>query len=116
MVEKSPVKAHFLSSVCKKLNLSFDIINKTIDKTNIQNAIPQKSVLTARAFKSIYDILSLVEDCNNLKKIVLLKGDGFQTEINECEKKNKILLQSWTFAVKNSITNQGVVIIFDKNT
>ena len=114
MIEKSPVKAEFLKNTCKQLGLSFNVINQAINIHNSSVIIPVNTTITSRAFTSLYNILSLVNTIQQTNKILLLKGDGFQKEMDECEKKNNILLKSWTSSIKKSITNQGVVICMSK--
>ena len=114
MIEKSPVKAKFLQNTCQKLGLRFNVVNQTISSTNINEIITKNTTLTSRAFANIYNIFLLADNCKNINKIVLLKGDNYRQEIQECEKKNHILLKPWTSAIKKSITNQGVIICFNK--
>ena len=114
MIEKSPVKAEFLKNTCKSLGLSFDVVNQAINIRNSSEIIPVNTTITSRAFTSLYNILSLVNTIQQTNKILLLKGNGFQKEIDECDKKNDLLLKSWTSSIKKSITNQGVVICMSK--
>ena len=84
MVEKSPVKANFLNSVITNLQLNnAKVLNKVINKQNIQNLLPENTYITSRAFKSLGEILELVNNNKNVKKIVLLKGKNFQQEIDK---------------------------------
>ena len=119
MVEKSHVKAKFLKSVCNELELFHLIICDNITKDNINDAIKfhsnDKIVITSRAFKGVYDIFNLLKNAkllNNVKKILLLKGDKWQDEVERCKKKDSSILKRFNCFSHNSITGNGVVLEF----
>jgi len=115
LVEKSQVKAQFLDKTCKSLGLNYLIFNESINKNNIKNIISKHSIITSRAFKSIYEIFDLIKQQeNNIDAIYLLKGKKCKTEIDECNAKNKILLNGWNTNITNSILNEGYVVEFLK--
>lgn len=108
MVEKSPVKASFLRKVCGELKLDFCIINEAIDRNNIHNFIKNEIILTARAFKSIKEILDLVYHNTNIKKIVLLKGEKVYFEIDEYLKSTSNSAINYNI-IKSSYNNSYIV-------
>lgn len=112
MVEKSPVKAQFLEKVCQVLNLTYKIFNESINQTNIKTLIQPKTIITSRAFKSVSFIIDLLKKCNqqNISKILLLKGQKWQEEIDECKNKDKTFIQKWKYQKYDSILNEGVVL------
>ena len=112
MVEKSPVKGDFLNKICKDLSLQYEIVNETINNKNITNYIKNNSIITSRAFKSVDEILVLLQ--NNLKKInkiILLKGSKCQQELQECKEKNNNLLKQFEPQIYPSILNEGFVLL-----
>ena len=108
MVEKSPVKANFLNSVITNLQLNnARVLNKVINKQNIQNLLPKNTYITSRAFKSLGEILELVNNNKNVKKIVLLKGKNFQQEIDKIPSH---IINQYKMDINNSTNNGGVII------
>ena len=112
MVEKSPVKAQFLEKVCQELDLKYEIFNESINQDNIKNLTKQNTIITSRAFKSVSFIMDLLQKCNqqNISKILLLKGQKWQEEIDECKNKDKTFIQKWKYQNYDSILNEGVVL------
>ena len=108
MVEKSPVKANFLNSVITNLQLdNAKILNKVINKQNIQNLLPENTYITSRAFKSLGEILELINSNGNVKKLVLLKGKNFQQEIDKIP---KYVAQKYQTNTHKSINQDGVIV------
>lgn len=131
MVEKSPVKAQFLSRVYQALHLEQKVINESVNKNNISNFLSSRSVITSRAFKSIGEIFDLIDDkviLSNIDKIVLLKGEKWKAEIEEYLKKKKSTfdnninsnvkgvkyLNKFELKVHKSILGEGVVLYFSR--
>lgn len=112
MVEKSPVKAQFLEKVCQELDLKYKIFNESINQDNIKTLTQPKTIITSRAFKSVSFIMDLLQKCNqqNISKILLLKGQKWQEEIDECKNKDKTFIQKWKYQNYDSILNEGVVL------
>ena len=112
MVEKSPVKAQFLGKVCQVLNLTYKIFNESINQDNITTLIKPNTIITSRAFKSVSFIMDLLAKCNqqNISKILLLKGQKWQEEIDECKNKDKTFVKQWKYQKYDSILNEGVVL------
>ena len=111
LIEKSPVKTKFLENVISELNINAKVINKTITTQNSSILLPKNSIITSRAFKSIAEILDIVDKNNDIKKIFLLKGIKWKEEI---EKVEKSIINKWDIDVKNSITGEGVVLLMTK--
>lgn len=114
-IEKSPVKAKFLQNVKDKLNLkNTTIFNTAIDENNINTIINKNTIVISRAFKSIDKIFQLlgqpIEE-NKIKKIVLLKGQKWQEEIDNTPAH---LLKQWKLKNYSSTTGQGVILVFEK--
>ena len=115
MIEKSPVKSQFLTKICTELNLTYQIINQSINNQNIINYLTKNCVITSRAFKSINEIFELLKSepaYNNIAKILLLKGSQWKKEIQNTK---PIFLQKWKYKVYQSILGEGIVIDFTKS-
>ncbi len=110
LLEKSPVKALFLKKVINKLKLNAIVINKIITKENIDLPKGNTNVITARAFKSVKEILNIAE-AYNIKKIILLKGINYEKEINDA----KEIIKKWDFKITKSILDEGVILIMKNN-
>lgn len=110
MVEKSPVKAQFLSNVCKELKLKHQIINENINKNNICSFIKERTIITSRAFKSIFEILDLIQNSKNINKIILLKGQKYQEEINYANNMNINLLRDKNISTTRSKYNDSYIV------
>ena len=97
-----------MRKVCSELKLDFCIINEAIDRNNIHNFIKNEIILTARAFKSIKEILDLVYHNTNIKKIVLLKGEKVYFEIDEYLKSTSNSAINYNI-IKSSYNNSYIV-------
>ena len=108
MIEKSPVKANFLNSVITNLQLdNAKVLNKVINKQNIKNLLPENTYITSRAFKSLGEILELINSNGNVKKLVLLKGQNFQQEIDDIP---HYLINTYKMEITESINKGGVIV------
>ena len=108
MIEKSPVKAKFLELVIKTLELAnAKVINQSINKQNIKTILPPHTYITSRAFKSISEILELINSNGNVKKLVLLKGQNFQQEIDDIP---HYLINTYKMEITESINKGGVIV------
>lgn len=108
MIEKSPVKAKFLGLVIKTLELvNAKVINQSINKQNIKTILPPNTYITSRAFKSIGEILELVNNNKNVKKFVLLKGQNFQQEIDKIP---NYVAKKYQTNTHKSINQDGVIV------
>ena len=112
MVEKSPVKANFLNSVITNLQLdNAKVLNKVINKQNIHTLLPENTYITSRAFKSLGEMLELINNNGNVKKLVLLKGQNFQQEINNLP---SYVAKKYQIKIIESINQGGVVMIIHR--
>lgn len=112
MIEKSPVKAKVLNSVVRMLQIAnTKIINQHIDKNNAIFIFPENTYITSRAFKSTGEILDIVNDNINVKKIILLKGQNFRQEI---DKLPSPLKRKFKIEICKSINQGGVIIKVNK--
>lgn len=110
LIEKSPVKAKFLSNVINTLGLNnARVINSFITNNNL-TFLPKNSIIIARAFKSISEILNIVAS-TELNKIILLKGKKWKEEIDKVPKN---ILKKWHFEAKNSVFNESVILIINR--
>ncbi|MEN9781984.1 MAG: Ribosomal small subunit methyltransferase [Pseudomonadota bacterium] len=121
LVEKSPVKASFLSLVKDKLGLqNITIINKAIDKNILYNELQShlekmhNITFITRAFadlEKLLDIISLVRQ-KTQTSLVALKGNLVNNELENLSKTHRDQI-----TLHNSITENGVVLVFtNQNT
>ncbi len=110
LIEKSPVKAHFLQNVINSLKLNAEVINTKITEQNLSSiSNNDNNIITARAFKSMEEILKIVGK-NNIKKIILLKGENWEKEIIKASN----LIKNWNIKTTNSILDKGIIIMMTK--
>ena len=105
LVEKDTKKCAFLNEVKAKIAHDIEIINDKIENTKIEGI----TIITARAVADFTKILELTyEYLKNGVKLILLKGERFEDEIN------KAMDFGWRFEIEKfkSLTNpRGIVII-----
>ena len=78
LVEKSPKKSLFLENCKLRLDLNYQVHNKSITEITDLNV----DYITARAFASIEKIISMTKNIINKKtKFILLKGRSYLTEL-----------------------------------
>ena len=78
LVEKSPKKSLFLENCKFRLDLNYNVHNKSIIEIFDLNV----DCITARAFASIEKIISMTKNIINKKtKFILLKGRSYLTEL-----------------------------------
>ena len=107
LVEKSVVKANFLKLVAEKLNLNIAIKNKIFNHSSCPEIILSNTTITARAFKNLSEILTLINKTDNINKLVMLKGRLWQEEIKQIEYS---IIQKWTYQVHKSIIGDGIIL------
>jgi 16S rRNA (guanine527-N7)-methyltransferase len=88
LIESDSRKAAFLLQAAQLAPFKVDIINKRIEEIELEC-----DILTARAFASINDILNLCSGIKIAKKMLLLKGENVEAEIEEA-------LKNWRFNYK----------------
>ena len=83
IVEKSPKKCTYLQELCKYLQIDVAIHNYDVkDLKSIRF-----DVIASRAFKPMLTFLNILEESGiNFRKILLLKGENYQLEMNEAKK------------------------------
>ena len=78
LVEKSPKKSLFLENCKLRLDLNYNLHNKSITEIFDLNI----DCITARAFASIEKIISMTKNIINKKtKFIMLKGKSYLTEL-----------------------------------
>lgn len=113
MIEKSAVKVKFLQQVIRELHIKAQVVGSVVDEVNINNFIPNNSIIISRAFKNICEILQLLKEPLNkekIRKIILLKGDKWREEIKQCRKET---IEHFTIKTYKSVTDQGVVLTME---
>lgn len=103
LIESIGKKAKFLSVVNDELNLKMDIYNDRIENLNLKKA----NIITSRAMASLEKLLEYSKPfCSNKTKLLFLKGEKWQEEVKEAEKK-------WLFkfvAQKSQTSDNGCVL------
>ena len=80
LVEKSPKKTLFLENCKSRLDLNYEVHNKSITEISNLNI----DFITARAFASIEGIILMTKKIINKKtKFILLKGKTYFTELEK---------------------------------
>ena len=83
IVEKSPKKCTYLQELCKYLQI--DVVIHNYDVKDLKNN--RFDVIASRAFKPMLSFLNILEESAiNFRKILLLKGENYQLEMNEAKK------------------------------
>ena len=102
LVEKSPKKSLFLENCKLRLDLNYNVHNKSIIEIFDLNV----DCITARAFASIEKIISMTKNIINKKtKFILLKGRSYLTELKS------INPQKYSWETHPSITSSESKII-----
>ncbi len=102
LVEKSPKKSLFLENCKLRLDLNYNLHNKSITEIFDLNV----DCITARAFASIEKIISMTKNIINKKtKFILLKGRSYLTELKA------INSQKYSWETHPSITSSESKII-----
>ncbi|HOV12854.1 MAG TPA: 16S rRNA (guanine(527)-N(7))-methyltransferase RsmG [Spirochaetota bacterium] len=99
LIEKSPKKVIFLQEAIKKLNLH----NVTVSLNLVNNEIINSDCITARAFKSIVEILDFTKNYFNKGGLYLLYKGRMETiteEIDEAKKRFKFKKDFFKIAEK----------------
>jgi 16S rRNA (guanine527-N7)-methyltransferase len=103
LIESIGKKANFLKVVNDELLLNMDIYNDRIEKLNLTKA----DVITSRAMASLEKLLEYSKPfCSNKTRLLFLKGERWQEEVREAEKKWR-----FDFTTKQSQTSdRGCVL------
>jgi 16S rRNA (guanine527-N7)-methyltransferase len=106
LYEKSKVKRDFLNIVKKLLSINFEINNNVYDKSI--NA----DIVVSRAFKKLSEIIKISREIvKKPHKLIVLKGQNAQEEINKAFKNEK-----YPYKLESSITNnESKIVIINFN-
>ena len=101
LFEKSPVKRQFLLRVIKELKLNAEVLG------DIQYHALDTDIIICRAFKKLDRIIQVSREiAKKPHKLIILKGQNAQEEINKTFKTKK-----YPYKLENSITNNKSKII-----
>ena len=104
LYEKSPVKRQFLNKVIEELDI------KATVKSNIYDHILDTDVIVCRAFKKLDQVIQVSREiAKKSHKLIILKGQNAQKEINNTFKKYK-----YPYKLEKSMTNSDSQIIIIK--
>ena len=103
IVEKSSKKCTYLQELCKFLEIDVVIHNHDVKNLEKKNY----TTLVSRAFKPLDSFLHILDMSNiTFNKILLLKGQSYNTELTEAEKHWEIKCDT-----HESITNPGSKVL-----
>ena len=101
LYEKSPVKRGFLTSVIKELSLNAKVFG------DISEEVIDSEIIICRAFKKLDQVIQVSREiAKKPHKLMILKGQNAQVEINKTFKTKK-----YSYKLVNSITNAKSKII-----
>ncbi len=101
LYEKSSVKKQFLSKVIKELNLNAKVFG------DVRSEVLDPDIIVCRAFKKLEQVIQVSREIvKKPHKLMILKGQNAQEEINKTFKSRK-----YSYKLVNSITNDKSKII-----
>ncbi len=101
LYEKSPVKRSFLKKVIDDLNLKAQVLG------DVRDEIIESDIIVCRAFKKLDNIIQVSREiAKKPYKLIILKGQNAQEEINKSFKTKK-----YPYKLERSITNKDSKII-----
>ena len=101
LYEKSPVKRRFLMDVIKDLSLNAEVLG------DVRDEVIDSEIIICRAFKKLDQIIQVSREiAKKPHKLMILKGQNAQEEINKTLKTKK-----YSYKLVNSITNAKSKII-----
>ena len=106
LFEKSPVKRQFLLNVITKLGLNAEVLG------DVRNEKLDTDIIICRAFKKLDQVIQVSREiAKKPYKLIILKGQNAQEEINKSFKNKK-----YPYKLENSITNiDSKIILMDIN-
>ena len=106
LFEKSPVKRQFLLNVITKLGLNAKVLG------DVRNEKLDTDIIICRAFKKLDQVIQVSREiAKKPHKLIILKGQNAQEEINKSFKNKK-----YPYKLENSITNiDSKIILMDIN-
>ena len=101
LYEKSPVKRRFLTGVIKELGLNSEVLG------DVRDEVIDSEIIICRAFKKLNQIIQVSREiAKKPHKLIILKGQNAQEEINKSFKNKK-----YPYKLEKSITNINSKII-----
>tara|TARA_Y100000741_G_C18232883_1_gene550538 strand:- start:730 stop:1341 length:612 start_codon:yes stop_codon:yes gene_type:complete len=101
LYEKSPVKRRFLNSVIRDLELNAAVLG------DVNNEKLDSNIIVCRAFKKLDKVIQVSREiAKKPHKLIILKGQNAQQEINKSFKTKK-----YPYKLEKSITNRESKII-----
>ena len=104
LFEKSPVKRKFLDVIIKDLDLNAKVLK------NINDEVLDSEIIVCRAFKKLDQIIQVSREiAKKPHKLIVLKGQNAQEELNKAFKNEK-----YPYKIENSMTDKHSRIIIIK--
>ena len=101
LYEKSPVKRRFLTGVIKELSLNAEVLG------DVKDEVIESEIIICRAFKKLDQIIQVSREiAKKPHKLMILKGQNAQKEINNSSKTKK-----YSYKLESSMTNKDSKII-----
>ena len=101
LFEKSPVKRKFLDVIIKDLDLNAKVLK------NINDEVLDSEIIVCRAFKKLDQIIQVSREiAKKPHKLIVLKGQNAQEELNKAFKNEK-----YPYKIENSMTDKHSRII-----
>ena len=106
LYEKSPVKRKFLEEIIEKLDINADVLS------NIYDYEVNADFIVCRAFKKLERIIQVSREiAKKPHKLIVLKGQNAQEELNKAFKSEK-----YDYKLEKSITNnESKIVIINFN-
>jgi 16S rRNA (guanine527-N7)-methyltransferase len=107
LYEKSPVKRKFLKIVLKELDIKSDVL------ANIYDEVIDSDTIVCRAFKKLDQVIQVSREIiKKPHKLIVLKGQNAQEELNKALKSKK-----YPYKIEKSMTSKNseiIIINFNK--
>lgn len=101
LYEKSPVKRSFLENIIRELDINADIL------TNVYDEAIESDYIVCRAFKKLDQVIQVSREiAKKPNKLIVLKGQNAQEELNKAFKKEK-----YPYKIEMSMTSKESKII-----
>ena len=101
LYEKSPVKRRFLKEVIKELSINAETLG------DVRHEAIDSDIIICRAFKKLDNVIQVSREiAKKSHKLIILKGQNAQKDLNKAFKKEK-----YDYKLENSITNDDSKII-----
>ena len=101
LYEKSPIKRRFLKAVIKELSLKAEVLG------DVRDELLDSDIVICRAFKKLENIIQVSREiAKKPHKLIILKGQNAQEEINKSLKAKK-----YPYKLEKSMTNEESKII-----